>query len=408
MSVISWLRSWSLGFRKGTQQSTTSVALTPESPILPADTALQIGAVWACVERVAKTVATLPLFVYRANNGKRELDRNSRLWEVLHSSPNGRMTPSELWTAMLMNLLLRGNAYARIDRSANGECYALWPMPADQVELQILEDGSAVYLYRIDEDLAVLSADNVLHLKEMGNGTIGLARLDYMRSTTNEVAHAQSQASKLFGTSGKPTGVLMVDSVLNQEQRERIRKSFGEMASGNTGRLFVLEANMKYQQLSLSPEDQQLLEARKFGVEEIGRWFGVPAVLINHSNVTTWGSGIEQIMEGFYKLTIRPLLISIEQAITKRVLTASQRAKLTVEFSFDALLRSSLKDRAQIYATLVQNGIQTRNECRQLENLPPVDGGNELTAQTNLAPLSALGAVAQGAGNVGTKEPVAQ
>ena len=164
---------------------------------------------------------------------------------------------------------------------------------------------------------------------------------------------------------------------------------------------------MKYQQLSISPEDQQLLETRQFTVEEIARWFGVPSVLINQSNVTAWGSGIEQLVEGFYKLTIRPLLVSVEQAITKRVLTAGQRATLTVEFSLDGLLRSNLKDRAEIYAKLVQNGLKTRNECRQLENDPPVPGGDELTAQTNLAPLKMLGTM-QGAGNAGTKEPVAQ
>lgn len=412
MTLLSWFSGlfsgFALGDRRGEQESRPSVALVSDTVALAPDAALQIGAVWACVERIAKTVATLPLFVYRNQKGMRDLDRDSQLWSVLHESPNGRMTPVEFWTAMIMNLLLRGNAYARIDRDASGRVYALWPMSADQVEMRILDDGSAVYLYKIEDDMAVLSADNVLHIKEMGNGTIGLARLDYMRSTTTEATNANTQASKLFANSGKPTGVLMVDAVLNPTQRAQIQTNFADMATGATGRLFVLEANMKYQQLSLSPEDQQLLASRMFGVEEIGRWFGVPAVLINHSNVTAWGSGIEQIVEGFYKLTIRPLLVNIEQAITKRVMTAGERSTLTVEFGFDALLRSNLKDRAEIYSKLVQNGLKTRNECRQLENDPPISGGDELTAQTNLAPLSMLGAVAGGSANAGTKEPIAQ
>ena len=254
---------------------------------------------------------------------------------------------------------------------------------------------------------AAHAADNVLHVKEMGNGTIGLARMDYMRASTTESTNAQTQASRLFSNAGKPTGVLMVDSVLTAAQRTAIQANFAGMQAGTVGRLFVLEANMKYQQLSLSPEDQQLLETRQFTVEEIARWFGVPSVLINQSNVTAWGSGIEQLVEGFYKLTIRPLLVSVEQAITKRVLTAGQRATLTVEFSLDGLLRSNLKDRAEIYAKLVQNGLKTRNECRQLENDPPVPGGDELTAQTNLAPLKMLGTM-QGAGNAGASDAIAQ
>ena len=164
-------------------------------------------------------------------------------------------------------------------------------------------------------------------------------------------------------------------------------------------RLMVLEAAMKYQQLSISPEDQQLLESRKFGVEEIARWFDVPPVLLHHANVTTWGSGIEQIIDGWYKLSVRPILVAIEQAITKRVLTSAQRARYSVEFSFDALLRGNAAQRADLYSKLVQNGIATRAECRQLENLPPMDGTDQLTAQINLAPLHMLGQVRKGSSN---------
>ena len=187
--------------------------------------------------------------------------------------------------------------------------------------------------------------------------------------------------------------------MLKDDQREAIRRSFGEIATSTTSRLFVLEASMKYQQVNLSPADQQILETRRFGVEEICRWFGVPAVLLNHANVTTWGSGVEQLLEGFYKLTVRPMLVRIEQNITRRVLTPAERVRFTVEFSFDALLRASAKDRYELGAQGVQNGLITRNEFRQLENLPPIAGGDEITAQTNLAPVTLLGRIAKGPAN---------
>ena len=199
----------------------------------------------------------------------------------------------------------------------------------------------------------------------------------------------------------------MVDNILKKEQREAIQRNFSEMANGSTARLYVLEANMKYQQINLTPEDIQLLESRKFGIEEIGRWFGVPSVLINHSNVTAWGSGIFEIVEVFHKFTIRPALVNIEQAIRKRVLTSAQRIKYTVEFNFDGLLRAGLKDRMEIYAKAVQNGLKTRNECRQLENDSPIDGGDELTAQVNLVPINMLGKVKIGGDRV-PQDPIAQ
>lgn len=369
------------------------------------DGALQISAIWACIDVRASTIASLPFFAYQQANGQKELARESRLYSLLHESPNSRMTPFEFWRAMILNHDLRGNAYARLERGTAGEVIAMWPMPSDQVSVKVLDDGSMVYEYTLGNNVAIIAEQNCLHLKNLGNGTVGLSKLDFMRSTTDEAVKAQSAASKVFGTGGKPTGILMIDKVLNPDQRKTMLDRFAGMAEGNTSRLYLLEAAMKYQQLSMSPEDQQLLETRKYGVEEVCRWFGVPPVLIHHANVTTWGSGIEQILDGFYKLVIRPMLVNIEQATRKRVLTPRQRIVHSIEFAFDALLRGSLKDRMAIYAQAVQNGLKTRNECRQLENDPPISGGDELTAQSNLMPIKLLGtATASG----GTGSVIAQ
>ncbi|MBK7357553.1 MAG: phage portal protein [Propionivibrio sp.] len=407
-SFLGWF-GWggALGQHSGQQSGAPSSALIEGSSNIGPDGAMQLSTVWSCVWLLANTIATLPFFVYTQKDGMRKLARDTMLWGILHNSPNSRMTPVEFWVAMLLNLFLRGNAYARIERRKNGEAIALWPMAADQVQMHVLDDGSIAYEYYIGGNVAVLSEDSVLHIKEIGNGNIGFARLDYMRATTTEAANAQKEASKLFANGGKPTGILMIDRVLKDDQRKAIKANFADLAEGDTSRIKLLEADMKYQQINLTPQDQQLLDTRKFTVEEICRWFSVPPVMVGHSNVTAWGSGVEQIIEGFFKSTIRPALVRIEQAVTKRVLTPAQRATLTVEISFDALLRANLKDRMEIYAKGVQNGLKTRNECRQLENDPPIKGGDELTAQTNLAPLRMLGQI-QGGGNAGTSNTVAQ
>lgn len=409
-SFLGWF-GWggALGEKRGRQLSGVSSSLVEGSTGLVPDSALQLSTVWACVSLLATVIASLPLFVYATVGGRRELARATLLWQVLHDSPNSRMTPMEFWVAMLLNLILRGNAYARVERNTSGDAVALWPMPSDQVEPWVLEDGAMAYKYRVGSDVAILSAANVMHLKGLGNGTTGLDRLDYMRGTTTEAVNSQTEASKLFANGGKATGILMIDKVLSPSQREAIRSNFSHMVEGNTSRLLILEADMKYQSVNLTPADQQLLETRRFEVEELCRWFGVPPILIGHSNVTTWGSGVEQIIDGFHKLVIGPAVVNLQQAIAKRVLTPAQRARYSVEFSLDALLRANLKDRMEIYAKAVQNGLKTRNECRQLENDPPVKGGDELTAQTNLAPLHMLGKTPKpGVGNAGQENPLAQ
>jgi HK97 family phage portal protein len=393
----------------GTQNPAPGTTLVPDTANVGVDGSLQLSTVWGCIDRRATTIASLPFFAYESTDGKRTLSRTSRLYQLLHESPNSRMTPFEFWRAMMLNYDLRGNAYARLERDTRGEVFAMWPMAADQVEVKVLDDGSMVYSYYIQGNVAVLSADNVLHLKNLGNGTTGLAKLDYMHPAIDEAAKAQTAANKVFGSGGKPTGILMIDKVLNPEQRKALKQSFGELAEGSTSRLQILEANMKYEQISISPEDQQLLETRKFSVEELCRWFDVPPVLVHHSNVTAWGTGIEQIVDGFHKFTIRPMLVNIEQAVRKRVLSPRQRAIHSIEFALDALLRGSLKDRMEIYSKAVQNGIKTRNECRQLENDTPITGGDELTAQSNLVPLALLGKV-KGATNgstVSTQDTIA-
>jgi HK97 family phage portal protein len=405
MSLLNSFRSWwgrdsAIAETRGTQAGMPAATLIPDVANVGVDGALQISAVWACVSLRANLVASLPFFAYETMGGEKKLARGSRLYALLKDSPNSRMTPFEFWRAMMMNYDLRGNAYARIDRDGAGEALAMWPMPAGQVEPKVLPDGSMVYLYTVGNDVAVLASENVLHLKNLGNGTVGLSKLEFMRSTTDEAAKAQGAAGKLFGNGGKPTGVLMLDKVLDKEQRLAVKRNFEEMSEGGMSRLFVLEANMKYEQVSMSPADQQLLETRKFNLEEICRWFDVPAVLVNHAGLIQYGNN-DVVEDIFYKTIIMPLLENVEQAFRKRVMTSRQRATMVCETSMDALLRGSAAKRAEIYAKSLQNGWLTRAEVRQLEGWPHIEGSDALTAQSNLVPLAMLGKIKPASGGNG-------
>lgn len=398
-----------LSNRIGQQNTGPSGAVVDDQLRGGSELALQISTVWRCVELMSKVISTLPLFTYvRLPNGQRDLDRGSPLYLLFHDSPNERMTASEFWAAMVINWLMRGNAYARLDRNDDGVVIGMWPMPADQVMPHVMDTGELVYLYQVGGEQFVFFERDVLHIKDPGNGLVGLSRVDFMGASLTEAVRAQAQATRTFKNGDKPAGLLFVDRVLSDEQRKTIRKNFKEISEGEQSRLFILEANMKYEAVSLTPNDVQLLSTRQFGVEELCRWFGVPPVLVGHSNVTAWGTGIEQIIDGFYKLTVRPALVQIEQAIMKRVLTSVQRSKYTIEFSLDALLRSSSKDRFALYAQGAQNGIVTRNECRQLENLPPMPGGDVLTAQVNLVPIQMLGRMPKPGVQDVPQDPVAQ
>ena len=403
----------STGQQDGVQYNQPFTKVYETAPDVGIDGALQVSAVWSSVELLCDNLASLPLFVYereRGVDGHKVLARNTQLWTLLHDSPNNRHTPMEFWQYMTMNYLLRGNAYAKLDRNSKGEVFNMIPLSADQVEIEVLRDQSIIYKYQYEGKVAVYSSDSILHWRDKGNGIIGMSRLDYMRSTVNLAINAQNHSSNIFRKSAKRPGVFMIDKLLSEEQRKAVRQNYRGLVEGNEDDLLVLEAGAKFEPLNMTPADVQLLETRKFTVEDIARWFGIPSAMINDtSKTTTWGTGVEQLIEGFYKFRLRPMLESLEQSIDKRVLTTAQRMKYTVEFSLDAILRGSLKDRLETGSKAVQNGLMTRNEWRQLENLPPIEGGNTLTVQSAMIPIEMMGRIGNGQ-NLDASEapPIAQ
>lgn len=403
--LVNWVTGWGgpLGTASGQQLGLPLAPIIDQTKLTPPDAALQISAVFACVEILAQTISTLPLYVYRDKGGVRVPDKMSRLWLLLHESPNRWMTPSEFLSAMVVNRMLRGNAYALIERDNAGEPIALVPLSPDQMEVSVVEGGE-VYVYYQDGDITALAPENVIHWKGLGNGFLGLSKLDFMRATTNEAIRAQDNANSLYGKGSKPTGVLQTDSRLSAEQVTALMTRFRTSMTSSGGGLIIADRGLKYSQMSLSPADAQLLETRRFTIEEICRWFGVPGVLVGTTGQTTWGSGIEQIVSGFHKFTIGPLCKQLEQVLERRL---KNYEPITIEFKMDGLLRTDPASRAAFYSTMSQNGAMTRNEIRRLENLPPVEGGDELTAQSNLVPLRKLGAVEPASSPI-NGEPVRQ
>lgn len=376
---------------RGVQDTRPLQNVYKNAPDVSIDGALQVSAVWAAIELLADNVSSLPLFIYKNLNGSRELARDTSLWRILHDRPNSRHTAMEFWQFIVMNFLLRGNAFARIERDSKGEVIALWPMASDQVQVTVLDSGALSYEYYINGKIVVYSQTSILHFRDKGNGIIGMSRLDYMKSSVGVAINAQNATSKLYTNDNKRPGVFMIDKTLTEEQRDQVRKNFAGLAESAEDDLLVLESGAKFEPLALSPQEVQLLETRKFSVEDIARWFGIPSILINDlANRVPYGNN-NDLAEFFYKFKLRPLLVNFEQALTQRVMTSEQRSQYTIEFNLDALLRSNLKDRMEIYSQAVQNGLKTRNECRQLENDAPLAGGDMLTAQVNLSPLEMLG-----------------
>jgi HK97 family phage portal protein len=393
---------------------------TDAGEIVSVEMAMQLDVAWACVRRIAETVATLPLQFYgRGVGGVGKLAADHPLYFILHDSPNYDMTAVNFWECMVGCYLLWGNSYAVITRGGDGRVTSLDPMRADRVQVRRDEFGDLIYTYNFLGQKQVFSADQVLHIRGFSlDGLMGMSPVQQGRQNFGTARAAQRVSGSIFRNGMRPSGVLLAPSYLNVQQREDAKNVIENFSgSSNTGRVPLLEGGWKFESLAMPPEDAQLLQTQSFHVEQICRWFDVPPVLVGHSAQTTWGSGIEQIMLGWLTLGLRSHLKRIEQAIKKCLLTPEERgAGYYAEFNVDGLLRGDSKSRTDQMVAMANNGLRTRDELRGLDNLGPKPGGNYLTVPANLLPATDLGLVAKlpkdriveaGASIAGPQDPAA-
>ena len=242
-----------------------------------------------------------------------------------------------------------------------------------------------------------------MHIKGFGQGLKnrdeGLSVIAYGANTIGAALAASEAAGKMFGNGLQASGVLSSEQTLDAAQREQLQKIMETyVGSSKAGKLMILEAGLKYEALSLNPDDAQLLETRRFDVEEICRWSGTPPIIIGHAGEgqTMWGSGVEQILLSWLTLGVDPIADRIEARILKQLIRPAGHRRRYFEFNREALLQMDSKSKAEFLSKMIQNALMRPNEGREKLNLPHEEGGDVLLAPTNLAPLNTLGAASDG------------
>lgn len=355
------------------------------------NTALQLSTVWACVNLISRTVATLPLNLYkRLPDGGREVARDQQLYGLLHDMPNPDMTASTFRQVMMAHLLLWGNAFIEKQMIGN-RIVGLMPLQPAFVQKKRRDNGTFFYEYTNNGKVREIDSRHMMHIPAFSmDGYMGMSVISCARQIFGNAMAADEASGKTFANGMKSSGLITMDMSLSPEQRETIR---GHVKSvSDAGGVMVLEKGADFQQLSMNPQDAELLSTRGFSVEEIARWFGVPPHMIGHTGKSTsWGSGIEQQNLGFLTFVLETWLDSIEKAISKDLINPEQRSTYYAEHVVEGLMRSDSAGRAALYSSASQNGWMTREEIRSKENLPHITGTDTLTVQSNLTPLEKLG-----------------
>lgn len=357
-----------------------------------ADTALSLSAVWACVSLISQTIATLPVDVFSEDDkGNRTKVSDHPLTLLLDDQPNADMTSVEFWEAIIANVLMWGNGYAKKTVNGIGDVIDLTLLSPERMTVKRMPDGSIRY-YFIPWNGAkteVYYEEEVFHIKGWSmNGLMGLSPIAYARTSLGTAMSADEASGKFFANGLHLSGFVETGGpILTDAQRKQFNSSLEAMrGSGNTGKTMLLEGSFKYNALSLSPADAQMLATRQYGVDEIARWYRVPGHMIGHESGGRSSNSVnlEQRMIEFSTFTLRPWLKRIEKRIKMQLIRPAERGRIHAEFNLSALLRGDSAARAAFYSSMVQNGIYSRAEIRPLENLPYDPDSEGLTSQSNL------------------------
>lgn len=359
--------------------------------VVTADKAIQLSAVWACVRLLSESISTLPLKIYvRQPDGSRKAATDHPAYSILCRRPNSEMTPSRFMLMVVASICLRGNAFIEKKFIAN-RLVSLVPLLPQNMVVKRLVTGALEYKYTENGNERVIPVKNIMHIRGFGlDGVCGMMPMKTGRDVIGSAMAVEESAAKIFEQGLQSSGFLSAENALSDEQRERLRSYMAAFTgSKNAGKIMVLEGGLKYQGVTMNPEDAQMLESRSFSIEEICRWFRVPPFMVGHTTKqSSWASSLEGMNLQFLTHTLRPLLVNIEQEIGRCLLDRDD--EVFAEFSVEGLLRADSAGRAAYYTSALQNGWMSRNDVRRLENMPPIEGGDIYTVQLNLTQLKNL------------------
>ncbi|MGF7213727.1 HK97 family phage portal protein [Skermanella aerolata] len=356
---------------------------TTTGKLINARNAESLSACLGCVDSIGSALASLPAYVYRATDTGRTVEERHPLMRLIRKGPNAWQTWPDFVQWVSASVLLRGNALVEIvSDPRNGELRELRPIPWEHVSVQFISSTRRL-AYDITDINTIhggtgkmrrLLADEVVHLKDRSDdGLLGRSRLARAGAVVSAGLSLQHFVGAMFDNALTPSGVFQMDQLLSDRQRatidERLKKYMG---AANSRKTMILEAGMKYQPVSITPEDAELLASRRFSVEEIARIFQVPPPIIGDLTHGTFTNS-ETLIRYFATNTLSSWCRKIEAEFGRALLTDDD---LSLELDLSGLLRGDPETRWKSHEIAIRNRVLLVNEVREMEGWGPIAGGD--------------------------------
>lgn len=356
-----------------------------------ANKAMLLSAVYRCVDVISDSVAQLPLEpYYKDERGFKTKFVSHPTYDLLNREPNSVMSRFTFIKTLVVSVLLKGNGYAYIERDAKGDAVALHFIKPDNVTIiEPTKTGESVK-YSVVGMKGYIEACNMIHILNFSyDGINGISTLQHARLTIGLASDAEAHASGFFKGGANLAGILKVQSTLTSKQKTDLKTSWQTAFSPTTGTpngVAVLEGNMDFQPITVSPEDAQLLETRQFNVIDICRFFGVsPVKAFDLSNSSY--STVEATQLAFLTDTLTPLIQKIELEFERKLYKPSEKKNIDVRFDTSVLLRADKASLAEYYSKLFSIGVLTVNEIRKELDLQALENGDKSFVQVNVQTL---------------------
>lgn len=348
-------------------------------------TALTLSAFYNAIDILSDDIAKLPKAVYKKEDDKRLNYSEHPVNNLLSVRPNPKMTPFVFWKTIETLRLIKGNAYAKIERDANSGRQIAWTL-LDNSKMEVLETpNDLVYKY---EGKAIASSDILHFLGFSLNGKVGVGVVTYAANQLGVSLEAQAYGNTIYKNRGLTYGVIEADGPVTDPNKKLISEGFtAKLSEQNPHKAPVLDEGLKYKSISITPEEAQFLETNKNGIIEVCRWLNIAPHKLKELNNANYSNIYQQSIEHVQD-SVLPRVTSKEQEINYKCFSSKEQGVCYIKFNLSVLLRGDLDAKSKYYTSMVYASIMSPNEVRALEDMNPMDGLDEVMRPVNMQALS--------------------
>lgn len=346
-------------------------------------TSLQINAVFSAVSLISDTISTLPVDAYIRRDGARYAFRPRPQWVT---KPDVDTTKEAFYGAVIVSLLLDGNAFIRIYSNRQGEIVNMTVL--NPMDVEIKRNGLGQVGFVIEGEKKMLSSDEVVFIPDMVRpGHLrGVSRVEALKENLGLAKALENYAAKFFGSGTQTSGVIEVQGNLTADQAKSMQESFDSRHKGwgKAHKTAILSGGAQYKPTNVPNDQAQFLDSRRMAVEDVARAFNIPPHLLGLPGTNSYAS-VEQNNLAWVTHCLRPIVQKMEGALSPLMARVPGGESAFIRFNLDGLLRADINSRMSAFSTGLQAGFLTINDVRRLEDLTPIMDASADTVRVPLA-----------------------